>query len=235
MTEQKIDITSLRQAGCGNSSSPTCQLRSERGVVLIVVIVLSAIALAVMTALIYMITTGTQVSGLQKRYKTALEADIGGGDIFYQLVALRAETADTSAFTSNLSSFGLNPALTTSGTCQGVLSSATYTGLAAKLLTPSSSWVNCDRSISIDPDVPTSYDMKIELGTGTKYTVYAKIVATTEGNTGGDEGLLNRGVVEANSGQVTVVAKPYIYAIETVSENNARRDERAKLSIVYQY
>jgi hypothetical protein len=47
-------------------------LRSEKGIVLVVVLVLSAVALALMTAMIYMITIGTQISGLQKRYKTAL-------------------------------------------------------------------------------------------------------------------------------------------------------------------
>src|SRR5574341_2459701 len=76
-------------------------LGSERGIVLIVVIVLSAVALALMTALIYMITTGTQISGLQKNYKTALEAGVGGGDIFYQLIATRAETAGQASFDAN--------------------------------------------------------------------------------------------------------------------------------------
>ncbi len=235
MKEQKTDVRGTGQGRGGSSSSRSCHLRTERGVVLVVVIVLSAVALLIMTTLIYMITTGTQVSGLQKRYKTALEAGVGGSDVFYQLIALRAETAGTNAFKANLDSFSLNSALTTAGTCQGLLSATTYTGLAAKLLTPSTSWVNCDRSVTIDPNTPTTYDMKIELGTTTKYSVYAKIVATTEGNTGGDESLLNRGVVDANSGLVAVMARPYIYAIEAVSENSARNDERAKLSIVYQY
>lgn len=235
MNELKNDSSGTGKGHGGNLLFRSCSLRSEKGIVLLMVIVLSGVVLAVMTALIYMITTGTQVSGLQKRFKTAHEAGVGGGDIFFQLIALRAETASTDAFKANLDSFSLYTALTTSTGCQGTLSSTPYTGLAAKLLTPSTSWVNCDRSISIDPTTPSTYDMRMEIGTGTKYTVYAKIVATTEGNTGGDEGLRNKGVVEANSGQVAVMAKPYIYAIETVSENSARIDERAKLSIVYQY
>lgn len=234
MKEQKKYVRETGQGRGGSCSSRSCHFRSERGVVLIVVIVLSAVALLIMTTLIYLITTGTQVSGLQKRYKTALEAGAGGSDVFYQLLALRAETAGTNAFTANLAAFNLNPTLTTSGNCQGVMSGATYTGLAAKLMTPSTSWgVNCDRSIAIDTAVPTTYDMRIELGTTTRYSVYAKIVATTEGNTGGNEDLMKTPVVKDPGG--TMMVRPYIYAIETVSENSARRDERAKLSIIYQY
>lgn len=212
-------------------------LRSERGVVLVVVIVLSAVALILMTTLLYMLSSGTQISGLQKRYKTALEAGIGGGDIFYELIALRAEDASTASFKANLDSFNLNSAITTPDTCAGSLvSGATYSALAAKLITPTSTWsAGCDRSLSIDTAVASTYDMKMELGTATKYTVYAKIVATTDGNSGSDEGLLNKGVVAANTGEVAVTPIPYLYAIEVLAENNDRKDERARLSIVYQY
>jgi hypothetical protein len=235
MKEFTKDARGTGQGRCGRSSSRSCHLRTERGVVLVLVIVFSAVALLIITTLIYLITTGTQVSGLQKRYKTALEAGAGGSDVFYQLIALRGQAADTNAFEANLNSFNLNADLTTPGACTGVLSGATYTGLQAKLLTPSTSWVNCDSSISIDPNTPTSYDMKIELGSTTKYSVYAKIVATTAGNTGVDNGLQNKGVVSANTGEVAVMPISYDYAIEAVSENSARTDARAKLSIMYQY
>jgi hypothetical protein len=211
------------------------KIQSEKGAVLIVVIVLSAVALVIMTALIYMITVGTQISGLQKRYKTALEAGEGGGDVFYQLIATRAESAGQAALAGELNAFGLNFATTTSLGCTGLVSGVTYTGLAAKLMTPSTSWTNCDSSISIDPATPSTYDMKIDLGTTTKYSVYAKIVATTDGNSGGDLSLQTRGVVSSNSGEVAVMPIPFLYAIEVVSENGARIDERAKISTLYQY
>jgi hypothetical protein len=212
------------------------KIQSEKGAVLIVVIVLSAVALAIMTALIYMITTGTQISGLQKRYKTALEAGDGGGDVFYQLIATRAESAGVQSLAGELNASGLNFSTTTPAECRADLASGvTYTGLAAKLMTPSTSWTNCNNSIAIDPATPSTYDMKIELGTTTKYTVYAKIVATTDGNSGGDLNLLTKGVVSANSGEVAVMPIPFLYAIEVVSENGARIDERAKISTLYQY
>lgn len=225
-----------REQGTGSrAASMNHRLRSEKGVVLVVVLVLSAVALVIMTALIYMITTGTQVSGLQKRYKTALEAGAGGADIFYQLIALRGETSGEADFASNLNAFGLNYSNPTStlGTCSS--SEAAYTGLAAKLLTRSTSWVNCNSNLTIDPADSSTYDMMIRLGTTPRYNVYAKIVATTSGNTGADQGLLKDGVVSASTGQVTVMATPYLYAIEAVAENSANLTERAKFSVLYQY
>ena len=240
MREQKTEDSEQRTKHRGRrqektAPAPIPHRRSERGIVLVMVIVLSAVALLIMTALIYMITMGTQISGLQKRYKTALEAGIGGGDIFYQVIATRAQSSDISSLTANLNSFNLNAALTTPGACSGLYSGATHTGLAAKLMTPSASWAGCNSSLAINPADPSSYDMRMQLGTTMRYNVYAKIVATTDGNSGGDLGLVGKGVVSANTGEVAVTPIPYLYAIEVVAENTARQDERAKLSVLYQY
>ncbi len=206
---------------------------SEKGMVLVVVLVLTAVSLALMTALIYMITAGTKISGLQKRYKTALEAGYGAADLIYQVIALRGSGLDS--FTTTLNANGLNSAIPPSA-CTGTGGGQTYLGIAGKVMTPDTTWdANCNKSLSIDPGDPTTYDMKADLGTTTKYNVYAKIVATSDGNSGADTGLLDKGVVSANTGEVTVQSIPYLYTIEVVSENSANPDERAKLSILYQY
>ena len=211
------------------------RLSSEKGVVLVMVIILSAIALLIVTTLIYMITTGTQASGLQKRFKTALEAGEGGADVFYQLIALRGVSSDQAGFIDNLGLYNIVVSSTTPSTCSGTSGGVTYTGVKAKLMSPSSTWVNCSSDLAIDSETPATYDMRVELGATTRYNVYAKIVATIEGNSGGDLSLQNRGVVSSNSGEVAVTPIPYLYAIEVVSENKVRDDERAKLSVLYQY
>ncbi len=211
--------------------------RSEKGAVLVVVLVLSAVALMLMTTLIYMITTGTRVSGLQKRYKTALEAGHGAAEIFYQIIALRGQQADLDSFKTTLNSYSLNFDYNNPAACTGTSGGPTYQGIAAKLMTSDTSWdvSGCNRSLNIDPGNPATYDIKAELGTTTKYNIYAKIVATSDGNSGADTGLLSKGVVSANTGEVTVQSIPYLYTMEVVSENAANPDERAKLSILYQY
>jgi hypothetical protein len=199
------------------------------------VIILTAVVLTLLTSLLYMITTGTRISGLQKRYKTALEAGQGGADIFYQIIALRGEQSGQQSFLNTLNAYNLNSSVTNSTSCIGV--GTQYKGIQAKLMTSSTIWSpECDPdNLRINPSDQNSYDMRMDLGTGPRYTVYAKIVAVSDGNSGGDEGLFNKGVVSANSGEVAVMSIPYLYAVEIVSENAANPDERAKLSILYQY
>jgi hypothetical protein len=67
------------------------------------------------------------------------------------------------------------------------------------------------------------------------YTVYTKIVDTVEGNSGADEGLVKTAVVNAGSGEVTVVSVPYLYTIEILSQSTTNATERSKLSVLYQY
>jgi hypothetical protein len=198
---------------------------NEKGIALVMVLVLSAIALAIMAGLIYMITSGTQISGMQKRYKTALEAGVGGIDVTYHFIGKRGDP-EIPGINFNFSS------------------AFTSVCMAAKLNTTTSTtnWATCSNyskatSLTIDTTDPTSYDMSLQLGTAPfpTYNVYAKIVDTVEGNSGGDEGLLKHGVVSSGSGEVAVMSIPYLYTIEVDAQDSANPAERAKLSILYQY
>ncbi len=214
------------------------RMKSEKGVVLVVVLVLSAVVLAVMTALIYMIISGTQISGFQKRYKTALEAARGGNDILYQVVGLGSYPTSTTFG-------GLTPSVSSS-LCSGTDTFRNVSvpgGWLAKLHTSSSTWTGCVSSLSsgqltIDPNNPSTYDMSLPLG---QYTYYAKITGSVQGNSaslGGGGGLYTGSVITGSTGgvgSIPVVSIPYLYAIEVLTENVANPAERAKLSILYQY
>jgi len=222
-------------------------LNSEKGIALVMVLILAAIALMIMAGLIFMVTSSTQISGMQKRYKTALEAGKDAAEIIYQFIGLRGDPTDTESF-KNLLSSSINPVINTQAGCSGYdLAGASYTGLATKLNTPTyiesppgsgilvPNWtVDCYSSMSIDK---LTYDLKYEfssLGNPT-YTVYAKIVDTVEGNSAPDKGLGGKGVVVSGSGEVTVASMPYLYTVEVDAQNAANPLERSKLSILYQY
>jgi len=181
------------------------------------ILILAAIALVIMAGLIYMITSGTQISGMQKRYKTALDAGFGGTDVTFQLIAARGDPFDSATATL------LNYHRSLSDAC-----------LADKLNKNTADWTGCDSSMTVGP---ASHDMYFDLGTigYPTYRVYSKIVDTVEGNSGGDEGLIGKGVVASGSGEVTVVSRPYLYTIEVDAENLSNPAERAKLSVLYQY
>jgi hypothetical protein len=194
--------------------------QNEKGVALVMVLVLSAISLGIMAGLVYMLTSGTQISGIQKRYKTALEASEGGSDVMFQLISARGDP-----LIPGLTNFSI-PAENVGGVdC-----------LTDKLNNPTADWdAACDNTLSIVSTAVTSYDMTFQLGTGPTYTVFSKIADTVEGNSGGDMGLTKGGVVASNSGEVTVMSIPYLYTIELESQNTAIPAERGKLSVLYEY
>jgi hypothetical protein len=222
--------------------SQTSIVRNEKGIALVMILILAAIALLIMAGLLYMITSSTQISGMQKRYKSGLEAGIGGSEVAYQFIALRGSATDNTALATLLSS--INPVITTPTGCSGTdLFGTNFTGsgdtpggLAAKLMTPTSSWTNCNSTMSIDPSDATSYDMRFDLGDSpNQYRVYAKIADTVEGNSAPDYGLGGKGVVVSGSSEVTVQSMPYLYTMEMDAQNTLNPSERAKLSILYQY
>jgi len=223
------------------------RVMNERGMALAMVLVFSVICLAVMAALIYMVTSRTRFSGGQKRYYSAVEAAKGGADILYQVIGAAAG-GDTSTINTSLSSYltdptigglmSFNPQVTTPNSCTGTSSALngaiTYNGFPAKLRTASTkadgtaNWSGCDTSLTITPPVPpatnTTYDMQFVF-TGSSfpgfntptYGVYVKIVDTVEG-----------GAVQASTGLRTGgttsqgaggAGVHYFYTIEIDAEN----------------
>ena len=191
-------------------------LRNEKGFALAFVLVLAVIALGLTLAMLAMVGRGSFVSGQQKRFRTAVEASRGGVEAMMELIATRGNP--TTAFMNQVlpNQPGLGTKL--SGP---VLPSGTWAG-----------WGGLDSAITIDPGAPTTYDLRIDLGT---YRVYSKIADTVEGNSGADEGLLKTAVVNSGSGEVTVVSVPYLYTIEVLSQSQVNPTERSKMSVLYQY
>jgi hypothetical protein len=215
-------------------------ISADSGIALVMTLVLSAVVLVIIAGLIYMITSATQISGIQKRYRTALEAGIGGAEIAYQVIGLRGEADSLASLQKDLSA--LNLTVTTPASCATLMTNAfcaslgNFDGLSTKSKLPTSCWSGCDYLGDIDPSNTDSYDISLELaGMSSTYTVYAKIVDTVLGNTGGDEGLLKRGVVSVQSGEIPVKGIPYLYTIEVDAEDAKNPSERARLSILYQY
>ena len=174
---------------------------------MVFVLVLAAISLAMTLAMLIMVSRGSYVSGQQRRFRTAVEAGRGGMEAMFQMISNR-------------------------GNIDALYTLPNPTAVQTKLSGPIATWGGLDNASTINPAVATSYDMTIDLGA---YRVYTKIVDTVDGNSGADEGLLKTAVVNAGSGEVTVVSVPYLYTIEVLSQSTTNATERSKLSILYQY
>lgn len=183
-------------------------LRNEKGFALAIVLILAAIALVMTLGMMFMVSRGSYVSGQQKRFRTAVEAARGGMEATFQLIASRGSL--TVPYT-NL---------------------AVDNGAATKMGNPTGSWGGLDSSITIDPAVSTTYDMRIDLGT---YRVFSKIVDTVPGNSSLGDTLLKSGVVSTGTGEVVVMSIPYLYTIEVLSQSQSNATERSKFSVLYQY
>jgi hypothetical protein len=194
------------------------RMGDERGMALMMVLMLAAIALAVTSALLYTIAIGTRMSGSQKRYESAIEAATGGLDVSLGWVGSR-ETPDLG---------GSIPVWNTPEPC-----------FTDKLTKGTENWdPSCSASSAIDISISSSYDLTYTLG---GYSIYAKIVNTIEGNTattgGGGTGLISTGVIHSSSSEVPVKPVSYLYTIEIETRNAtnpATMAERARLNVLYQ-
>jgi len=187
-------------------------LRNEKGFAMAFVLILSAVALGMTLAMLFMLGRGSYVSGQQMRFRTAVEASRGGVEAMLQLIGSRG--TPTTPYT--------NLFLNVSG---GV------THLQTKLNGITATW-GLDNAIAINPSDNTTYDVRLDLGT---YRAYGKIVDTVTGNSGPDEGLLKSGVVNNNAGEVVVMSIPFLYTVEVVAQSTANPTERSKMSVLYQY
>jgi hypothetical protein len=81
-------------------------LNNNKGMALIITLILSLISLGLLIALFYMITSTTKISGINLRYATALEAAKGISDyVMDQLDTLDYTSVPASNNNMNLSSF----------------------------------------------------------------------------------------------------------------------------------
>src|SRR5512145_1832965 len=97
---------------------------------MVIVLLLMMVALALSAGLLYLLARGGYMSGMERRYKSAYEAGVGGTDVTLQLIGTRGVLT-------------MLPA-------NNLVVNAT---LATKLASPTASWgAGVDNSVSISPD-----------------------------------------------------------------------------------
>lgn len=215
-------------------------LNNEKGIALMMVLVLSLIALAIVATLIYLVIQGTKTSGFMKRYESAREAGIGGAEIMGALISNRGnlvipnyvnfpnscDCGDPLDHTDNKDSTG-NRTCLCDKLCSPPYTDGTYNWEASC----GSSGVTFNPGDN--PDIPT-FNLS-GIGSDT-YEVSVKIVDTTIGNSSlSGEQLGTGGVASSTSGVISAPPMPYLYRIEIDSVNSTTQAERSRLSVLYAY
>jgi len=223
-------------------------MNNERGIALVMALVLSLIVLATVSALLYLITQGTVMSGYQKRYQTSLEASRGGADIltkevFSQAIGQALSTSLLAAAKTSLHSKYSQvslafPSTTTTACLQNKLIWSPWFGT-----TPN--WTSCgSANMTLSPKENPDITFQLSGPTAEEnFNVYAKVVDTVgctsatdcpNTDTSGLD-LQGQGVAEPGSGMVSPKQVPYMYHLEIQAERASNPDERSNLSVLYAY
>ncbi len=215
-------------------------LRCEKGIALVTVLVLSLIALAIISTLVYLVIQGTRFSGFFKRYETAREAAYGGSEIVAALIKNRGQLSIPGL---PLSSSSIDSGGFLSCNCgdPDVAGDNTpNTCLCRKLCDPTSDWVSAGCNNTFDPtDNPDiQFDLPADPLNPSNppiYQVSAKIVDTTKGYTDlSGEDLEGDPRVTGSDLTLKGPPAPYLYRIE-INAQDTTKPERGRLSILYAY
>ncbi|MFA7402911.1 MAG: hypothetical protein WC007_02870 [Pelobacteraceae bacterium] len=226
---------------------------NNKGAALITALMLTLIALTMISALMLIVTRGTYLSGANKRYQTALAASYGGVDISTKelIPAIFAGYSSVGDFSTARQKMVTDFALI------GLNVVASDACMNQKLNSPTSKWSSCSAvqasseitSIKSAPDLTFNLKGTIDQG----YKVYTKIVDTSPGNTdpssakminaadkafGGIIGYAGVAYIRGGDGGGGGVSVPHIpvrYRIEIQGERSSNATEKSNLSVLYAY
>lgn len=206
--------------------------KNKKGVAIVLVLMIILISSLMLGIVLYFLGKGTEISLIDKKYKTAKDASYGAVEFFMKDFipnALSIATATpSSSITSALSSLNLT-------TNTAITKIATDTCFSSKLLSYTTSW---DGTCSTSSDIKVSADIKFSLKaeSSTPFDVYVKITDTIQGNTNtGGVMLEGTGVAESSSGVITPQHFPYTYSIDVQGERQLNPNERVQLEVLYAY
>lgn len=207
-------------------------LRNEKGIALVMVLILSLIGLAMVATLMFMLTQGTRVSGVHRIFRTADEAGLGGAN-------LTAEFIDQNVYRAIQSQSIFMPDLVQR---DGTTTTAGCLVAKLTLANTGTNWTGACSGDEMSYDITTSPDLFVSLpgSSGQNFTVNAKIVDTVPGSTD-TTGLVRastrrlRGVIDQSANyEYHPPSNPYLYRIEVQTQDSSNRGV-SRYSILYAY
>ncbi len=225
-------------------------VKNEKGIALVTSLLLTLIALTIVAALMYFVTTGIQLSASGKRYKNVVEAGYGGVALTVNEIIPSLNSAIFGNFSSGSSS-GVSTLLSKYGSGNIALSMSDLNCLRSKLDNTTAYWGSAcsagnksmdpkespDFSFVLKHTQNASWDFQSKSDPG--FRVYSKIVDTPiKGNTDkADNPNLRKGenVTESAEAGGTGITIPTTYRIEVSAERVANPQEKSDISVLYAY
>jgi hypothetical protein len=213
----------------------------KRGMALILVLMIVVISAGLLAAVMYYALTGTEISGLQRKYQTSKEASLGAIDIFTKELIPRV-IFDQGTTTLSTITAGL---IAAPGIVNSVTASATNDPcFLSKLSLPTASWVGCGPNatttkVGEDTDNPDITFNLLSVAGGRPFEVRLKIIDTVDGNSSSSPVNLggSAGVVPALQATKPITHHPFLYTMVTEGklQGTGNTAERANFEVLYAY
>ncbi len=207
---------------------------NKKGVALVLVLMIVVLSAALLAVIMYYSMTGTEISGLQRKYETSKEASLGAVEIFTKDIipsVLQNQAAGLSGITGALTQ-GV-------GIVDSVVPVSSNACFLSKLTSTTGSWSGCTGNpTSTDPtdSADITFSLLSAAGSSRPFVVNAKIIDTATGNSSmSGMSLEGAGVVETGLGEITTRHFPYLYTMMVQGQLQNSTTERANFEILYAY
>jgi len=207
-------------------------MNGDRGIALVLALVVVSVAAGIFAAVMYFSLTGTEMSGLQRKYQSSKEASLGAIDIMTKDVLPRVISGTTlSSAVSGMVLPSVLPAIQAAA--------AKDTCFATKLTTATSGWPGgtCDSGPDATVNSDIVFNLKSSASSTRPFVVSVKIVDTVAGNSDKSGIVLElaSGVVDDASSIIKIQHFPYLYTIATDARPQNSTTERANIEVLYAY
>lgn len=207
--------------------------RTDAGVALVLALVVVSVAAGIFAAIMYYAMTGSEVSGLQRKYQSSKEASLGAIDILTKDILPRVISGtDLSTAVSGMVVADVLSAIQADSGKDACFS--------AKLSGVTSTWP-VDAACDSGPDARANSDIVFNLkgwSDSTKPLVVSmKVVDTVTGNSDRTGTVLETasGVVDDASSIIKIQHFPFLYTIVTDARPQNSTSERANIEVLYAY
>jgi len=205
----------------------------EKGVALVSALIVVSVAAGIFAAVMYFALSGTDISGLQRKYQSSKEASLGAIDVLTKdLVPRVMGGSNLSAVVATLvKPAGVLPAVTANAANDACFS--------AKLTTSTSGWPGgaCDSGAEATTNPDIIFNLKGKADQTKPYVVSMKIIDTVSGNSDRSGVVLDvgSGVVDDASSLIRIQHFPFLYTIVTDARQQGSTTERANMEVLYAY
>ncbi|MBP1748249.1 MAG: pilX-2 [Deltaproteobacteria bacterium] len=206
---------------------------TEKGMALVSALIVVSVAAGLFAAIMYFALTGTEISGLQRKYHSSKEASLGAIDVLTKdlLPTVMGGTNLSAAVSALVKPTAVMPAVTAD--------SAKDACFTAKLTKGTSGWPGgtCDSGTdpTVNPDIV--FNLKGKSDQTKPYVVNMKVIDTVTGNSDKSGVVLDlgSGVVDDASSLIRIQHFPFLYTIVTDARQQGSTTDRVNIEVLYAY